>query len=172
MNFDKLGTSKIYNQARELPPETWELWKKTMPQAIPKKEIKSIADLGCGSGRFLNFLQKTYAAKVFGVDPSKKMLREAKQMAGRNKRIKLLKGSAEAIPLKDKSVDLIFISLAFHHFNKMDKAMKEIKRILRPQGLVAVRQPTKESNAKEQVLKFFPEGKKISDSLVTTRKEM
>ena len=172
MDFDKVNTAKVYDRARWLPPETWVMWKKILMQAVPKQQVKTVVDLGTGTGRFLGFLQKTFSAEVFGIDPSKKMLAQAKKNSKNNTKIKLIRGSSEKIPLKDGSADLVFISLAFHHFNNLDKSLREIKRILRPGGFVAIRQPTKEDAKHDQVLSFFPESRKMAMDMVTTRPEM
>ncbi len=172
LDFDKLGTAKIYNKARSFPPETWKMWRKVLLTSVPKKEISLMVDLGCGTGRFLNFLEKTFSCKIIAIDPSKKMLAEARKKIKNNHKIKLIQAPAEQIPLKDNSVDMVFISLAFHTFNNPNKAVAEVKRILKPGGYAVIRQPTKETNRLDQGLKLLPESLRLSKILVITRKQM
>jgi SAM-dependent methyltransferase len=48
-----------------------------------------------------------------------------------------LEGAAERIPLADASVDAITVGQAFHWF-RLDEALPELHRVLRPGGLLAV----------------------------------
>ena len=43
-------------------------------------------------------------------------------------------GSGEAIPLPDDSVDLIYMSMCFHHFNDPRLVARECRRVLREGG--------------------------------------
>ena len=48
----------------------------------------------------------------------------------------VLAGSAERLPLPDRSVDLVVVGQAFHWFDR-DRALPEIVRVLRPGGVLA-----------------------------------
>ena len=77
--------------------------------------ISTILDLGCGTGRFSEGLANRFGARVVGIDPSEKMLDQARRKRQRNS-IHYERGTAEAIPLADGTVDMIFMSMSFHHF--------------------------------------------------------
>jgi ubiquinone/menaquinone biosynthesis C-methylase UbiE len=50
---------------------------------------------------------------------------------------RVLAGTAEAIPLEDASVDAVTVAQAFHWF-RADEALREIHRVLRPGGGLAL----------------------------------
>ena len=55
-----------------------------------------------------------------------------------DKRTKFIKGSFEKIPLKTKSVDKIISTLALHWVESIDSSIKELKRVLKPNGSINV----------------------------------
>ena len=91
-------------------------------------------DLGSGTGYFSDLLSQT-GAQVYGVDIAFGMLQHAK--AHRSPRINWLNGDAEALPLADNSVDLVFSSLALQWCDDLNVALAEIRRVLKPGGRLA-----------------------------------
>ncbi|MCP4180933.1 MAG: class I SAM-dependent methyltransferase [bacterium] len=69
-------------------------------------------DVGCGTGYSAVALTK-YCSHVYGVDPSKSMLGEATQ----HNKITYLKGSGEALPLSDNSVDIVTFAGSLFYIN-------------------------------------------------------
>ena len=49
--------------------------------------------------------------------------------------------SAEEIPLKESSVDVVFSSFVFEHITDRTRAVREIKRVLKPDGIVITNVP-------------------------------
>lgn len=64
-------------------------------------------------------------------------------------------GCAEEIPIPDSSQDLVFASMAFHHFRDRDKAAAEFLRILKPGGHVMIRNSTREQLLTSPYAEFF-----------------
>jgi ubiquinone/menaquinone biosynthesis C-methylase UbiE len=115
-----------------------------------------ILDLGCGTGRFSEDLAGRFDAEVVGIDPSEKMLEQA-WLKRRDPRVRYALGRGEAIPLPDKSVDLIFISMVLHHVGDQMLAARECRRVLRDEGTVFLRGGTRERIAEYPYVEFFPE---------------
>jgi SAM-dependent methyltransferase len=88
-------------------------------------------DLGCGTGIAARQLAAA-GLSVTGVEPEPSM-RQAAIDSG----VRCLDGTAEAIPLPDRSVDLATAFQSFHWFEP-HAAIAEIARILRPGGRVAL----------------------------------
>ena len=99
-----------------------------------------VADIGCGTGYVFELLTKKYRKKnikFYGVDPAKGMLKIANKKI-KDKRTKFIEGSFEKINLRDDSVDKIISTLALHWVGSIDKALKELKRIVKPKGSIDI----------------------------------
>lgn len=97
-------------------------------------------DLGCGTG-FVTASLRRRGWNVVGADFSQPMLAEARGFLGPPAR--LVRSRAEALALRDASVDLVTCGTAFHWFAPRP-TLDEITRVLRPGGSVALfwRYPT------------------------------
>lgn len=172
MDFDKLQIAKAYISARKLNPNAAKVWEQAILKYVDPALVHSVLDLGCGTGRFIPFLQELFpSAKIIGIDPSKEMLAEAKN-ALVDSSVGLIEGAAEDIPVKDGSVDLVFMVMVYHTLEDKQKAVTEIKRILKSQGHVVIKQIVKEANRKHSFFDFFPEALLIAQNLVPARKEV
>lgn len=98
-------------------------------QALGLGPGKSVVDLGAGTGKFTRRLAAT-GATVIAVEPVAQM---RAQLTAALPAVQALEGSAEAIPLADGGVDAVVCAQAFHWFAN-DKAVAEIRRVLRPCG--------------------------------------
>lgn len=109
--------------------------------AINSVDLKNkvVADLGAGTG-FISLKVAEKVDIVFSIDASKNMLRElnksAQSLGFRN--IYPITGDLENLPLFDNSVDVVFINMALHHVVNPDRAIKEMKRILKDGGKVII----------------------------------
>jgi ubiquinone/menaquinone biosynthesis C-methylase UbiE len=95
----------------------------------------SIVDLGCGPATVLHKLaQRRPDLSLTGVDIDEAMLSIAKQ---RLPQVRFLQGSIDAVPVDDKSADIVISSMVFHHLPREVKhgALREANRILKPEGL-------------------------------------
>ena len=75
--------------------------------------------------------------KFYGIDPAKGMLKIANKKI-KDKRTKFIEGSFEKINLRDNTIDKIISTLALHWVGSIDKALKEIKRINKPNGSIDI----------------------------------
>jgi ubiquinone/menaquinone biosynthesis C-methylase UbiE len=119
---------KQYEKARKpYPPEVFAYLKKLSSANDP-----NILDLGCGTG--ISTRQLAKVGRVIGCDPDPIMLRAAKNHKRINKE-KYVLGKAEKLPFKNQTFDVVTAFSAFHWFNN-DKSIKEIRRVLKPGGIV------------------------------------
>lgn len=155
MEYDQTPIPQIYAVARALPREAMDVWSRTLREMVPADATTArVLDLGCGTGRFASLLARTFHAGVIGVDASVRMiLQRDEREAGAS----FVVGTAEAIPLAASAVDLVFVSMVYHHLGSAASAVTEIARVLRPGGYAIVRNPTRESADAFEYLRFFPE---------------
>jgi ubiquinone/menaquinone biosynthesis C-methylase UbiE len=52
--------------------------------------------------------------------------------------IKFVEGGAENIPLPDEFFDKVVASASFHHFSDQDKALEEMRRVLKSDGKIII----------------------------------
>jgi ubiquinone/menaquinone biosynthesis C-methylase UbiE len=155
MDYDLTSIPAGYDRARSYTPEVLDLWMKAVASRAAGRSIRVVLDLGCGTGRFSQALANRFVADVVGVDPSAKMLEQARTKP-HSRRVRYVMGSAEQIPLRTGSVDLVFMSMVFHHFNSPALAARECRRVLRKGGLVFLRAGTLEQIHAYPYVPFFP----------------
>jgi len=110
------------------------------------KQGMRVVDLGCGSGTFTLEMARHVGDKgeVFAMDIQPKMLQQLKiklskeENASLRKRVKVINGSAYGIPLEDESVDVCCMVSVLQEIPDREKALREVKRILKPRGILAV----------------------------------
>uniref|UniRef100_A0A1B6JSL7 Methyltransferase type 11 domain-containing protein n=1 Tax=Homalodisca liturata TaxID=320908 RepID=A0A1B6JSL7_9HEMI len=126
-----------YSRFRPLPPQ--DLIEKTvsfLKEGIDTDyPLKQALDVGCGSGQSTEILSP-YFEEVIGLDNSEEQLLHAK---GRTKcqNVSYRLESAENLKVADSSVDLITVGMAIHWFD-LQQFCKEVDRVLRPRGVLAV----------------------------------
>jgi SAM-dependent methyltransferase len=90
---------------------------------------RTVVDLAAGTGKLTRLLVPS-GAEVIAVEP-------IAEMRAKIENARVLEGTAEAIPLPDSSVDAVTVAQAFHWFRAED-ALREIHRVLRPGGGLAL----------------------------------
>jgi ubiquinone/menaquinone biosynthesis C-methylase UbiE len=153
MDYDQTQISASYDKARALEPETARMWRELLSADLDGTAISVAIDLGCGTGRFTEILAAELGAEVIGIDPSYKMIEQARHKPARRE-IRYQTGQAEAIPLPDGCADLVFISMVYHHFDSPADVARECHRVLRSAGVVCVRNGTRERDFPHR--HFFP----------------
>lgn len=126
--YDKIGTG--YNSTRQADPY---LTERIVALLAPKKDGLYL-DLGCGTGNYTRSLAAR-GLHFIGIDPSVKMLTEARKQ---NQNIKWLKGAAEQIPFPIQIFDGIVSTLTIHHWTNIKTAFFEIRRVLSDHGRFVV----------------------------------
>jgi ubiquinone/menaquinone biosynthesis C-methylase UbiE len=97
----------------------------------------SLLDVGCGTGRFLDFVKQTWPRlPALGLDLSEAYVREAKRHLQRWSRTDLMVGNAESIPLPDESQDAVTSIFMFHELPPEVRriVLSEFARVLKPGG--------------------------------------
>lgn len=110
-------------------------------QALDIAAGKTVLDIACGEGYGSNLLANV-AAKVVGVDIDDSTVTAAK-IKYRKSNVDFFTGSAAEIPFGDAYFDLVISFETIEHHDQHDKMMQEVKRVLKPGGLMMISSPDK-----------------------------
>ncbi|MGE0752909.1 MAG: class I SAM-dependent methyltransferase [Variibacter sp.] len=92
-------------------------------------------DVGCGTGAFTELILKHCAPQsVSAVDPSPQQIAYARQKVAP---ATFHVGDALSLPFDDEQFDVVASALVFHFLPDRAKAFAEMKRVLRPGGVMA-----------------------------------
>ncbi|PVU77426.1 class I SAM-dependent methyltransferase [Sulfolobus islandicus] len=104
------------------------------------KEDYTVVDLGCGPGFFTTILARIMKT-VYAVDPDERAIRRLKEKVQKlslNNVIPYVAPAQKLEFIKDKSIDFVFSNLMLCCTSDHNGAIKEIKRILKDNGLAYI----------------------------------
>ena len=106
-------------------------------EQILAQNPKDVLDIACGPGDFLYYLSNLNRnINLTGTDIAPGMVQHASQkLFGK---AKILESNAENQPFSESSFDVITIMIAFHHFPKKLEVLQNIKKLLRPNGVLII----------------------------------
>lgn len=104
-------------------------------EALRLPDGARVLDLGCGTGGTMKALQGL--ARFAGLDRSPTAALFASRRTGES----VLCGAATDLPLRDASVDAVLALDVFEHIPDDDRAVAEVRRVLRPQGALLATVP-------------------------------
>lgn len=135
---------------------------KKIVQLAQFQENDLVLDLGCGEG-FLISLIPNSTKKIVGLDISEIALNRAAEILKEKKGVELLRGNAEKLNLPDESFDKIICSEMLEHTPKPRKAMEEMHRVLKNNGLLVISVPDeKRIQFIMKIAKIFNFNKRLS----------
>ncbi|NFA58940.1 class I SAM-dependent methyltransferase [Clostridium sporogenes] len=107
--------------------------------SITNIKDKVVGDLGCGTG-FVSLALANEASIVFSIDNSRNMLKELSTAASKKdyKNIYPIKSSLDNLAIFDESLNVVFINMALHHIKDAKKAISEMYRVLKKDGIVII----------------------------------
>ena len=124
------------NERQLVPGRSWAAWARALGHLLPPL---TVADLGCGEG-YLTVETSRWASRVIAVDRSAEVLKHARALADRRRvsNITWKRGTLEALPIQNESVDVALLSQALHHAEDPSLVLCEAVRIVVPGGRVLV----------------------------------
>lgn len=98
---------------------------------------RAVLDLGTGTGLAAIEIKRRFrGAVVTAADIAAPMLQVARARSRFWRPIRCVEADAQALPFEDASFDLVFTSLMLQWLQPPDVALREIRRVLRPGGLL------------------------------------
>jgi len=103
---------------------------------------KSVLDIASGEGYGSAYLSKV-ANSVIGVDIDRECVNFSRNKYGDIANLEFVVGSCDAIPLSSESLDIVTSFETLEHHDKHDEMMREIKRVLKPGGVLVISAPNR-----------------------------
>jgi SAM-dependent methyltransferase len=129
----RIETHRLYEERRvDLDEEAAKL--------LDRVGDESVLDVGCGPGRFLDYLRhQGHAGRLVGLDQSAAMLLEGAHRARTaGLAIDWVRADAVALPLPASSFDWVVARHMLYHVADKPAALRELARVSRPSGGVLV----------------------------------
>ncbi|MBD2464151.1 methyltransferase domain-containing protein [Oscillatoria sp. FACHB-1407] len=103
-------------------------WMRLAPDAIA-------LDIACGTGELERLLlTQNPHQPITGIDISNEMLIQAHQKLSRFPNVTFQVATARSLPFQDHQFDAVFSANAFHYFDQPNLALREMQRVLKPDG--------------------------------------
>lgn len=139
-NYDELVAFELYNHT----------FRATIDLFVEQNKIEDghkVLEIGCGWGRIIIGLLKQFPnLEISGIDLSSEAITRAPALIEREtsqSSIDLHITNAESLPFKDDTFDCVVSTRVFQYIADPTKAMREISRVLKPDGRVTICVPNK-----------------------------
>jgi demethylmenaquinone methyltransferase/2-methoxy-6-polyprenyl-1,4-benzoquinol methylase len=116
-------------------------WRKKVVKIVGKNNPKQILDIATGTGDLALMMASLNPERIVGLDISSGMLEVGKRKIKKAKlsnKIEMIVGDSEGMPFKDSTFDAITVSFGVRNFANLDKGIKEIARVLKPDGVLVI----------------------------------
>lgn len=127
--------ARLYNRITRLPHLRY-LQRYFAKYATRGRQNARVLDVGCGSGQLaIAFARRLEVQVITGIDLADTQIhlaRENAERAGVN--ANFLVADAAELPFPDASFDVVVSTLALHHWERPEDALREIRRVLAPGG--------------------------------------
>jgi ubiquinone/menaquinone biosynthesis C-methylase UbiE len=155
---------RAYRAGRTLSGDTGRLWMEAIAGhlGIARPDL-TILDLGAGTGRFSTMLADAFEARVVGVEPSAKMRAEAERGSA-HPRVVYRDGAADAIAAAAAKFDFAFLSMVIHHVPDFAACARELHRVVKPDGLVFIRNVFSGRLDSVRYYEFFPSARAVDEA--------
>lgn len=140
--FDRIApTYDAVNRVLSLGQDI--LWRNSLCLAVPKEGSPSVLDIATGTGDLLLAMckKRPNIKAATGIDLSVAMLSLAQKKVDQKKLsipIKLVHADGAALPFVDNTFDVVSIAFGIRNIVDQRRALAEIDRVLKPQGLLLV----------------------------------
>ncbi len=116
-------------------------WRKKVVRLVKAANAKLVLDVATGTADLAIALSKGIpAATIKGADISAGMLEIGKQKVAKGgyTKVELVLGDGENLPFADATFDAVTVAFGVRNFENLEKGLVDIKRVLKPGGLLVV----------------------------------
>ena len=118
-------------------------WNRAILNELEGNGQRVVLDFGCGTGTMTKDLSDRYAS-TFGVDISLEMIKQAYEDSGVGLK-RLIVGDGLKLPFSSGAFDTVVCRGALHHLPSLDDTLDEICRVLSPEGILVLSEPSNDS---------------------------
>jgi ubiquinone/menaquinone biosynthesis C-methylase UbiE len=161
----------VYATGRQMSPDALTTWMDAFARHLPETRPLVWLDLGSGTGRMSPSLAMAFGGPVYGVEPSDKM--RAQALAGADHpAVTYVAGSAEHVPLPDKSCDAALLFFVWHHVDNRAAAVQELRRVVKPGGKLFVQANFSDRMPDVWWFRVMPEWKQVDATQFRSEEEV
>ncbi|MFG1841648.1 class I SAM-dependent methyltransferase [Micromonospora sp. NPDC049175] len=146
-----------FHATRHLRDDDLATWRTAISRHFEARPGMRLLDLGCGTGSWA-YAFRTWWPEigVVAVDPSAAMRERAVFQP-------VVPGAADDMPLRDGSLDGVWLSTVIHHVADLAAAAREIRRVLKPGAPVLIRSAFAGRHEAISLFHWFPEAVAVLD---------
>ena len=99
-----------------------------------------VLDFGCGPGSYIVPLSKLVGpeGKIYALDNNPLAIKKVKQLAARNQLDNVIAIHSDSVTgFPDNYFDVILLYDVFHHLERPDAVLKDLHRLLKPEGILS-----------------------------------
>lgn len=110
-----------------------------LKKSLGSKNIEKVLDICTGRGTFMKVMIDTFSenTQFTGIDLKDEALEIARNTFA-NENINFIAMNAEILEFNDNSFDIVSLSNSLHHLPNYDIVLKEMKRVLKPDGYIII----------------------------------
>ncbi|MCK5846201.1 MAG: bifunctional demethylmenaquinone methyltransferase/2-methoxy-6-polyprenyl-1,4-benzoquinol methylase UbiE [Bacteroidales bacterium] len=116
-------------------------WRNKVLNIIKSHDPKSILDIATGTGDLAILASKSNAERIVGIDISQNMLNvgiKKIEKKGLDNLITMQQEDSEDLSFDDNTFDLAMVAFGVRNFENLEKGLGEIKRVIKPGGILIV----------------------------------
>lgn len=147
-----------FEATRHLTDDGLSAWREAVTRHLDPWAGMRVLDLGSGTGMWAQAFTAWYdRIEVIAVEPSE-------AMRARSSYQPVMDGDAERLPLDDGSIDAAWISTVIHHVPDLNRAARELRRVVCPGGRLLVRSAFAGRHRAISLFRYFPEAIRVLDT--------
>ena len=127
---------------------------------------RPLLDVGAGTGWFAAAFASSFDCAVIALEPAAGMRQQA-TAARRDRRVRYVAATAEALPLAAASARAAWLSTVIHHLADLETAAHELARVIVPGGRVLVRSVFPDRMDAIALLRFFTAARLVAATFPT-----